>query len=545
MAQGTECYEFSLDTECGAVVDYTVGTDPEGQAFVFDNFLAEQVSAIRMLPLFRCRRAIIRLVCAAAFPACVDGVVVPACQGDLCDSLQTECGPITEFLPGLENCSAFVNPPVGVPCVTPGLPIEAPIPVDTCLPEEEVACCQGVYVQGEKTQECIIPCPVWAYSEAKDKAITFILYVQMFVNSILCVLGVVPFLTDAPSRSFPNHLPLIICVVSTLLTVFSGWSLYYGGSEDFICYGVGEQEDYTVERVKDSDCITQSFFFALFTFLYVLYALALNVRMVLFTLSVGDGGKSEGFVIQNSWSHALVCHGLVLTISFSLCIALLVETVQLKDELNSVNVGKDAIAVMVTFGSFCGISNNIDSLGFYVFYIPYTIFTVCNVIASTIVLIQVFRLSLRLPSVLAFAQWRAITISLYITISSIIYLGFVYSSINSYETSSEKANRRVFCSFSQPTNPEPGCKTLEGLGTYYGLAVVNFLFVFSTGGFVAILSFLSQESVWLFYKDLFTGHPRSLFGRSAEGGGSGSRLTRNRSSMRRVHTVSSASQSSV
>mmetsp|Transcript_32986 Transcript_32986/g.92341 ORF Transcript_32986/g.92341 Transcript_32986/m.92341 type:complete len:599 (-) Transcript_32986:18-1814(-) len=539
-AGAQDCFAFNATGECSYVTDYPVTLTVEEQQSLFDNFLALPTSDLRVIPLRACRHALVSLQCAAVygFFSC-DGNGV--CLEEMCATAKEECALLGPSVP--VNCSAIVLFPDRPDCHTPEKPVS--VPVESCLPEG-VECCPTDTLElrafePDGSRECAYACPIPAFGDAKDRALTYILWVFAFISIFVTILALIPFLYDRRTKtlSYPNHLTFLIALFTTLSAAAFIWAVFVG-REYYICKDVDFA--YFTDRVDDSDCIAQPMIFSFFVVLGMSYTLLLIVRIWFVTMLNNRTVQRFNF-FQEDLRYAVVVHGVVLAVAVGVSLGLLVEAIKFADE--TITDASEYLAgpiVLLPFGAICIPNFDFDSVSYYIVWLVLSIILTSQIIAALAIVVNLIRLN----RVVALTQWRAITVAAYYCVTSIIFQLFIYVNYDNLDKYYADVLSYTVCLFQNAREVDPPCER-EYLDKF-GFGVVSYILFFSNGASICAIAFLSFPETWKWYgnvlgkrrvEPLFKGQSASVSNRRCARS-----MTRVNSSVTKTSVEKSASSTS-
>ncbi len=327
------CVPYVLDNECSVVVSPLVSS-PIPQQLLFDLFLAQTISDIRMFPS-QCRRSLIWYLCNSAYPMCdnVTGSVCPV-SAESCDYVYSQCETFPNITKNL-NCGVtmscpeqqhhddpFLFPPSlslvdskrsidsESPCVknlSSSFIDTTPIPVVTCISvglNDTIPCCPTPYVR-HSNGECVIQCLQYGFGESRENDWALASLIMVWVASSLYIFAIIPSLVLSNWLQFPTVAVHSMEVCCFIIVHTSIWATYEG-PQQYICGG--EAEDYTqkffYDYLSSSKCLAQSWIISYFQLAFYSWLFVLSLNTIALIL-----GYSFSFCID-SLSYSFLSIGL-------------------------------------------------------------------------------------------------------------------------------------------------------------------------------------------------------------------------------------------
>mmetsp|Transcript_20782 Transcript_20782/g.32442 ORF Transcript_20782/g.32442 Transcript_20782/m.32442 type:complete len:549 (-) Transcript_20782:107-1753(-) len=257
--QASVGYRYVLDNECSPTLyGQRIAVPPEQQQLFFD-FIAVNISDIRMYPA-DCRRPALWLLCSLVFPAVVDET------DDACVVGIEECEFTSEQCFGLLDCGLFENffSQEGRGDVCPRLlrAGETPVAVETCInaDRKELKCCFEPYIRADdSTEECVVGCPAGFWDPEDSKIVAYVVFGMMWVGFIMAFIGFVPLCFFKRALDFPKQLVPLGVIFVLWWTLFKMWGVFVG-IDYYVCQGNEDGVAALVEFLDSDTCMAQLFF---------------------------------------------------------------------------------------------------------------------------------------------------------------------------------------------------------------------------------------------------------------------------------------------
>jgi hypothetical protein len=265
----TQCVPFTLqDTECSYLGKASYyNTFNVSQATIF-NYIALQISDLRMIQPAECRRALVWYSCSLAFPSCTD---TGPCSLDY-----SSCMAINEACTGLFNLTCPPNN-----CnLTTELHLDQSVPVLTCLDSNRttIPCCPSPFAMDG---ECILKCgynlPYFfppGYGTVQ-KVCQILFYIIVWMGFIFMIYVYAP-LVISFWKPFPQYLLPLALLFEYLYLQTLLWELY---DEDYFCGNNMSLLTGVLQFMASYRCVFQAGFSFLFLFLSDCYTLILAISI--------------------------------------------------------------------------------------------------------------------------------------------------------------------------------------------------------------------------------------------------------------------------
>lgn len=444
-----QCYPFTYMCECAFVINHTVSFNHTQQQYIFENFLAWNISDIRLLSsvMPQCRHAIIACFCGLTFPQCTthpNGTteITPTCL-DVCTTTVPMMCATDQARTNTNTQPHDDQIPNQTPNLTPRqsdqttnqtqchdiTPLPPTIPVLTCLPEGHVDCCTDLMYMDQHTQECALVC-INEISDKQENTLEIVVLVLFWTSFAISVFGLTPFLLDSYARSFPNHIPICIIISSNLFALLITSGSYTNAFQP---------GSFTCDRFS-SFCLVQMFFICWFGMLTSAYTIWLTYRIAYSVLATEFPQIQNNFIhLTNQPSHIFFVH--VTTNIF--CITALICVLIAR---------RSSLGAAIAPGGYC-VPNVADDRQFYCYYVPMTFILAVLTIFLIIILVQFSRITRQFVQL----QMRATIFSILVFINSANILIFLYINLGIDQPGIIQA--AIECSVTHPQLNDPPCNT--------------------------------------------------------------------------------------